>query len=182
MEHEMIDLLDESGQKIGVIDKAVAHKEGQWHRSVHVWIVNDNNQILLQHRCKEKTFFANCWDCAFAGHIGAGESSLESALREGEEEIGLKLTKSDLEFLFTFKDRLVWKDKISNEFVDVYLIRKNIDINKLVYQEEEVDDVKWMDIDEFFDNILNKKGDFLFHGEEEYLRLRGILVKKEVLI
>ena len=49
MEHEMIDLLDESGQKIGVIDKAVAHKEGQWHRSVHVWIVNDNNQILLQH-------------------------------------------------------------------------------------------------------------------------------------
>ena len=134
MEHEMIDYYNEKGEPLGVIDKAVAHKQGQWHRSVHVWLVNDNNEMLLAHRCKEKTFFADCWDCAFAGHVGAGESSVASALREGEEEIGLKLKEEELEYLFTFKDKLVWKDKISNEFVDVFLVRKNVELTELVYQ------------------------------------------------
>lgn len=175
MEHEMIDFFDEDGVKIGVIDKAIAHKEGQWHRSVHVWLINDKQELLLAHRCKEKTFFANCWDCAFAGHVGAGESSIVSAIREGKEEIGLNLNESEFEYLFTFKDKLIWQDKISNEFVDVYLVRKNIDLNQLVYQKEEVDDVKWIDKEEFFDLILNNKGDFLFHDKKEYIRLKDIL-------
>ena len=176
MEHEMIDLLNENGQVIGVVDKAVAHKEGLWHKSVHVWIVNDKDEILLAHRCKEKTFFPNCWDCSFAGHIGAGESSLSSAIREGNEEIGLELNKSDFEYLYTFKDKLVWKNKHSNEFVDVYLIRKNVNLNKLKLQEEEVDDVKWMKTEDFFNEILTGYGEYLFHAKEEYLRLKECLL------
>lgn len=178
MEHEIIDLLDENGQKKGVIDKAVAHKEGQWHRSVHVWVLNDKGEVLLQHRCKEKTFFANCWDCAFAGHIGAGEQSLESAIREGEEELGLKLNKDDFEFLFTFKDHLVWKDKISNEFVDVYLVRGNYQIDSLNLQKEEVDDVKWMKFEDFYQLVINNSKDILLHNKEEYDRLKHIFVQK----
>lgn len=177
MEHEMIDLLDESGKYIGVVDKAIAHKEGLWHKSVHVWLVNNKDEILLAHRCKEKTFFPNCWDCAFAGHIGAGETSLDSAIREGEEEIGLNFVEKDFEYLFTFKDKLIWQDKCSNEFVDVYLIRKNIQLSNVKLQKEEVDNIKWMKIDEFFSEILSGKGEYLFHGKEEYLHLKEHLLK-----
>lgn len=75
---ELIDLLDENGNMIGTIDKAIAHRDGLWHKSVHIWMVNDKNEILLQHRCAEKNFFPNFWDCSFAGHVGAGEESIES--------------------------------------------------------------------------------------------------------
>ena len=175
MEHEMIDLLDESGNKIGVVDKAVAHKEGLWHRSVHVWIANEKREVLLQHRCKAKTFFPNCWDCAFAGHVGAGEDSLESAIREGEEEIGIKFKKKDLEFLFSFKDKLVWEDKRSNEFVDVYLIRKNLNIDNVRLQSDEVDDIKWMKFDDFMTLVEKKYNQLLLHDNEEYIRLKNII-------
>lgn len=182
MEHEMIDLYDEKGRKIGIIDKAIAHKEGRWHKSVHVWLINDKNELLLARRCSQKTFFPDCWDCAFAGHVGADESSVDCALREGQEEIGLKLRAEDFEYLFTYKDVLTWADKINNEFVDVFLVRKNIDLSRLVLQKEEVDNVKYMKLEEFFDLILNDKGDFLFHGKEEYARLKEILVPTEVLV
>jgi len=178
MEHEMIDWLDENGNKIGIVDKADAHKKGYWHKSVHVWVVNKKGEVLLQHRCKLKTFFANCWDCAFAGHIGAGEDSLQSAIREGEEEIGLKLNKDDFQFLFTFKDKLIWKDKISNEFVDVYLIRGDYNLKDLKLQAEEVDDVKWMKFDDFYNLVQKNSSTILLHDREEYKRLKEILKSK----
>ena len=92
MEHEMIDQYNLRGEKINVIDKAEAHKLGLWHKAIHVWVVNDNNEILLQYRCKDKSFYPNTWDCSFAGHIGTGESSLETVLREGKEELGIDIS------------------------------------------------------------------------------------------
>ncbi len=177
---EWLKLYDERGVQIGEVERGEAHRLGRWHKSVHVWVVNDGGEILLQHRCMDKKFFPNCWDCAFAGHVEGGESSITTAIREGKEEIGLALLPEELEFLFTYKDVLDFEDKINKEFVDVFLVRKNVCLQDLVLQREEVDDVKYMSGEEFFDKILKKKGDFLFHGEEEYVRLKEILAKKGV--
>ena len=46
MEHELIDYYDENGRLLGVIDKAIAHREGLWHKSVHLWIFNSKNQAI----------------------------------------------------------------------------------------------------------------------------------------
>lgn len=175
MEHEMIDLLDENGNLLGTVDKANAHRDGLWHKSVHVWIVNDKNEILLQHRCAEKTFFPNFWDCSFAGHVGAGEESIESVLREGEEEIGLSLQKQEVKHLFRYKEHLEWGTTISNEFVDVFLIRKNYQIDKDKFQQEEVDGLKWVTLSEFFNMIENGDKSLLPHTGE-YAKLKNILL------
>ena len=164
MEFELIDYYDENGNHKGVVDKSIAHKEGLWHKSVHVWIVNDKKQILLQKRCADKKFFPNHWDCSFAGHIGAGETSLISALREGEEELGLTIDEKELEYLFTIKEKFIWNDINSNEFVDVYILRKNIKIEDLKYQKEEVEVASYFDMDELFDNKITN----LINHEEEY--------------
>ena len=174
---ELIDVLNEDGYKIGEIARNIAHIQGLWHKSVHVWVVNDKGQILLQHRCRDKKFFPSCWDCAFAGHISARENSIGSAIREGSEEIGLELTEDDFQFLFTYKDMLRSGKLVSNEFVDVFLVRKNVELDKLTLQKEEVDDVKWIDQEVFFAQIMKKEGNYLFHGEEEYIRLEEILRK-----
>lgn len=168
MEHELIDWYDENGNYRGIIDKAIAHKKGLWHKSVHVWIINDKNQILMQNRCAKKKFFPNYWDCSFAGHIGAGESSLASAIREGKEELGLKLNPKDFQFLFTIKEEYAWKDIISKEFVDVFVLRQNVNIEDLKYQQEEVECAQYFDMDEIFKFDRNSE---IFPHVEEYENL-----------
>lgn len=174
MEHELIDWYDEKGKHKGVIDKAIAHKKGLWHKSVHVWIINSNDEVLLQKRCAQKSFYPNFWDCSFAGHVGAGEASIISAIREGEEELGIKVQTQDLEFLFTNKEELIWEDTISKEFVDVYIMRKNIEIENLKYQIEEVESAKYFKLDELLTD--KRKSDILPH-DEEYKLLKEILLK-----
>jgi len=168
MEHEIIDWYDEKGERKGVIDKAIAHKEGLWHKSVHVWIINDKNQILMQKRCAKKRFFPNYWDCSFAGHVGQGEDSLVSAIREGQEELGLNLRPKDFKFLFTIKEEFVWKDITSREFVDVYVVEKNIKLDNLKYQQEEVECAKYFEMSEIF---KNDRCSNIFPHSYEYKRL-----------
>lgn len=174
MEHELIDWFDENGKYMGEIDKAIAHKKGLWHKSVHVWILNNKNQVLLQKRCSQKKFFPNYWDCSFAGHIGAKEDSLQSALREGKEELGIDLMPKDLQFLFTIKEEFVWKDIVSKEFVDVFICKKEINIEDLKFQEEEVECAKYFDFSEILKENPSEK---IFPHKEEYQKLLSIIKK-----
>lgn len=45
---ELLDILDENGNLIDVKTRADAHAKGLWHKSVHVWVINSKNEILLQ--------------------------------------------------------------------------------------------------------------------------------------
>ena len=54
--------------------KQQAHEDGNFHRTAHVWIINDKNELLLQKRSASKKSHPNCWDISGAGHIRAGES------------------------------------------------------------------------------------------------------------
>jgi len=172
MEHEIIDLLNNDGKIIGKVDKAEAHKKGLWHKSVHLWIFNQAGDVLLQKRCAEKKFFPNFWDVSVAGHIGANESSINTAIREAEEEIGIDILANKLQFAFTFKEQLVWKDIISNEFIDVFVAIKNLDTNQLSFQKEEVEDAKFFKVDTIFGSDLKKD---IFPHYEEYKLLKKFL-------
>ena len=164
MKYEMIDRLDDNGNTIGTVLKSVAHRDGLWHRAVHVWIVN-NDEILLQYRCAKKDFYPNVWDTSFAGHVDAGETPLDAVIREGKEELGIDVDISKLTHLFTIKEQLTYKDIISNEFVDVFLLRDNIKLEDIVLQDSEVGDVKYMKIDEFFNRIENNDESIMAHKE-----------------
>ncbi len=173
MVKEMIDELDKRGEKHGVIDKDVAHENGTWHRAVHVWLVNDENQILLQHRCAEKKLYPNTWDCSFAGHIGAGESPVQAVVREGKEEIGIDVDLEKLNLLFTNREMIKYKDINSNEFVDVFLLKQDFNLDEMCFQKEEVSGAKYVSIDEFFNMV--ERNELLPHKVEynvlkDYLR------------
>ena len=75
---EYIDIFDENNNPTGQIkEKGKAHEEGDFHRTAHVWIINDKNELLLQKRSANKKSHPNCWDISGAGHIKAGESVIE---------------------------------------------------------------------------------------------------------
>ena len=78
-----------------------------------------------------------------AGHVVAGETSIQGAIRETFEELGIQTKESDYKFVFEYI-----QDK-SFEIAQVYLLKINLDISKLNLQKEEVSEVKWISYEEF---------------------------------
>ena len=67
------------------------HRDGDWHRSVHVWVVDlVRREVVLQQRSPHKDTFPNRWDISAAGHIENGADSRETAIRELAEELGVE--------------------------------------------------------------------------------------------
>ena len=171
---EIIDEYNSRGEKIGVIDKDIAHEKGLWHKSVHVWLINSNNEILLQYRCAEKKLYPNTWDCYFAGHISTGESSIQAVQREGKEEIGIDVDLDNLTFILTNREKLKYESINSNEFVDIFILKQDFKLDEISFQKEEVSDAKYVSIEEFFNLIDNNK---LFPHKIEYMVLKEYLNK-----
>ncbi|MEW7290799.1 NUDIX hydrolase [Aquimarina sp. 2304DJ70-9] len=149
MADELIDILDKTGKPTGKIRlKSEAHTLGLYHASVHIWFYTEDGEILFQKRADDKDTFPGLWDVSVAGHIGAGESTEDSAIREINEEIGLTVSKDDLEFIGTYLGQKVPKpDLFDNEFHHIYVSKLNSSIETLTLQKEEVADVSLLEID-----------------------------------
>jgi 8-oxo-dGTP diphosphatase len=135
---EIWDILDNDGNKTGrTIERDKPMAEGDYHLVVHVWIRNSKNEYLISKRTPNKTF-PNMWDTV-GGSAILGESSLEAAIREVKEEIGLDLSKSDGKII----KRLTRSKRDSSDIVDIWFFEKDAEISGLVYQPDEVCDAKW---------------------------------------
>ncbi|MEG2011493.1 MAG: NUDIX domain-containing protein, partial [Bacilli bacterium] len=123
---EIIDVLDSSGNIIDKKPRSLVLKEGLLHRTVHVWIINNNNEILLQKRNPKKDTFPGLWAISAAGHVNTKEDSKSAAIRELKEE--LDIDTKELTYLFTIRRNQQLGDLKINSFDDVYLLKKDIDI------------------------------------------------------
>ncbi len=94
---EFLDIVNENDEVIGKASKEEVYKNLLTHRIVHVLIFNGKKEMALQLRSKNIKFCPNHWCTAAAGHVSSGETYEQAALRETEEEIGIKLK---LEFLY----------------------------------------------------------------------------------
>lgn len=176
---EYLDIRDLQGNCTGEVkERRLVHRDGDLHGTSHVFIVRKNEsriEVLLQKRAEEKDSYPGCYDISSAGHIPAGQDYLESALRELEEELGIKALESDLTELGVFS----WKSEedfygepfINHEISRVYLYQKEIDIRNLKLQKEEISSVKWFSIEECFEAIeKNDKRFCLFREELEMIQ------------
>ncbi len=169
---ELIDLYDEkTGKKNGqVIDKDIAHRDGLWHKSVHILVFSkDKKRMLLQRRSLNKSLGPGRWDITVGGHVGTGEESIDAAKRELSEELGLNLK---INYLKTIKEVFQINNIDSREFVDIYVSYEDIDLSKIVLQEEEVMDVNWFTLDEVEEMIKDKR---LLQHHEEFSIIRDIM-------
>ena len=142
---EVFDIYTRNGEYIGTELKSICHSQNPrgYHKPVWIWIINSNNEILVQKRAANKKNHPNKWDMPSAGHVVAGETSIQGAIRETFEELGIQTKESDYKFVFEYI-----QDK-SFEIAQVYLLKINLDISKLNLQKEEVSEVKWISYEEF---------------------------------
>lgn len=153
---EKFDVLLENGEYSGKIEtREICHKNGLWHKAVALFIINSNNEVLLQKRSENKKLWPNLWDITAGGHVLAGEFGFEAIIREVKEELGTNITKSDILFLGASISSNVKGEIINNHFNEYYIVNKDIDISKLVLQPEEVSEVKWFEKNDIIKRINN---------------------------
>ncbi|WP_291960509.1 NUDIX hydrolase [Maribacter sp.] len=148
---ELIDILDSEGNMTNTTAmKSEAHKNGWFHQTVHIWFYTLEGKILMQQRGKNKDIYPLLWDVSVAGHIGAGESIVNSAVREIEEEIGLCIAPSELDKIGTFKSvknhSKILKDY---EFHNTFIATLKLPFSELQKQDSEVEALKLISINEF---------------------------------
>lgn len=170
MADELIDIVNEEDQKIGIQKmKSKAHKEGLWHRSAHVWIYDpQEGTILLQLRNKDKELYPDMWDISAAGHVSLNEEPEVSALRETQEELGIVIRAEDLQFFMIKKVSATYKDIQNNEFYYIYLLSfdsKKLNEKEMHIQKEEVQDIRFFTIEEIKKGLKSNPEKYVPHGE-----------------
>lgn len=168
MSKEYFDLLDENGNKTGKTKlRNEVHRDGDWHKAVHIWILNNNGDVLLQRRCATKDSNPNMLDISSAGHLSAGDDSLSGAIRELKEELNLDVKPEDLKFIKTLKRSSKYTSTfINNEFDDLYILITDKNISDMKYQEDEISEIFFVPYKKFKEMVINKQPDLLMHNEE----------------
>jgi len=154
---EIFDVVDPyTGNPTGeTIERNIAHATGIWHRTAHVWILRKHDsklQILLQKRTMTKDSYPGCYDISSAGHIPAGADFVSSALRELEEELGVKAFPG---LLIHCGDRRIISDDIfhgkeyhDRQYSRVFCLWLDKEESDFTLQSEEIDSIKWFYFDE----------------------------------
>jgi isopentenyldiphosphate isomerase len=129
--------------------KAEVHRDGDWHVAAHVWIVTPDGRVLLQRRSTEKENWPGYWDVSAAGHVSAGETAAEAAVRETFEELGLQIAPDELQRIGVAREQYVLRDGtyIDNEEHEIFLVEREVDPSALTLQAGEVDDVQLVELD-----------------------------------
>jgi isopentenyldiphosphate isomerase len=163
---ENIDIYDANLGHKGVMERIKAHKEGEWHRTFHCWVVSteEGGSLLFQQRSMKMKNFPGLLDVSAAGHIEAGEA-IEEGVRELNEELGIEIDESKL---IRLGERIEVADQANGqrnrEYQSVYMYLTSQPISSYKPEEYEVTALVLLNIQDGFK---------LFRGEVEKVTMKG---------
>jgi isopentenyldiphosphate isomerase len=103
MDKRILNIIDDSGKIIGIDSRENIHAKGFRHMEVHVWFITTKREIIFQHRSKTKDTYPDFLDATVGGHVEIGSDYLKTAIKETEEETGLKINKKDIKLIKIIK-------------------------------------------------------------------------------
>ncbi|MFE9094748.1 NUDIX hydrolase [Streptomyces sp. NPDC007264] len=102
---ELIDIVDENDRIIGQLPRGEAYARGLRHRCAFVLARDAEDRIFVHRRTPTKLVFPSLYDMFVGGVVGAGETYDDAALREAEEELGVRgLPRPEPLFTFLYDD------------------------------------------------------------------------------
>ena len=128
-------------KKIARIDKDTLPND-EYFMVVLLFVENERGEFLLQKTSKIK----NSVIATTGGHVTYGDTPLETVIKECKEELGIDLLESDIKYIYTENDGYC--------LIGVYYTKKDIDISKIILQEEEVESINWYTKEEI-ENFIN---------------------------
>lgn len=128
-----LNIIDEQGDIIGEDTRENIHKKGLLHREIHVWFYTSKGEIIFQHRAKDKDTYPDLLDATVGGHVEMGDDYEITALKETEEETGIRANEEDIIFIQNMRNRSFdnTTGKINNVIRVIYVYRYNGKIKDL---------------------------------------------------
>lgn len=124
---------------------------GEYHLVVHAFIFNRKNELLIQKRQPWKKGWSGMWDISMGGSAVAGDDSRRATEREILEELGVRVDLS--------QDRPRFTIYFPDGFDDYWVIHKDLSLEEIHPQEEEVEQVKWATKEEIL--LMMEEGIFI---------------------
>ena len=162
---ELWELVDIDGNKTGIVIERgtnILIPQGMYHIAVDIWTKSKDGKILLTQRHPNKEWGLK-WECS-GGAVIKGESGIDGARRELQEETGIKVSEEEL--IYLGKSIMAGHQCI----MYTYLVQLTDDV-KLNLQPEEVVDAKWVEISE----LENMKEDIVKSVWDRYLQFKDKL-------
>lgn len=141
MELELIDLVNENDEVIGVInrkDKSFNTKKNV--RGVNLFLLTDDFKIVVPIRSNNRAIFPNCYDFSAAGMVDSNETYEIAIYRELKEELFIEnITLKEIAYLNPFKDN-------APIFLKLYLGNINYKIKN--YDKDGISKILYLTLDE----------------------------------
>ena len=140
-EEEKVILVNEKDEPIGLMPKMEAHEKALLHRAFSVFILNSNNEIMLQQRAAEKYHSPLLWTNTTCSHQREGETNIEAGTRRLREEMGFETELKEL-FSFIYKapfDNGLTEHELDHVMIGYYNDEPNIN-------RDEAESWKWMGV------------------------------------
>ena len=143
MTEEQVILVNEKDEPIGLMNKMEAHEKALLHRAFSVFILNNNNELMLQQRASHKYHSPLLWTNTCCSHQRNGETNIEAGLRRLKEEMGFD---APLKELFSFIYKAPFDNGLTEHELDHVMIGYYNEAP--IINPEEVESWKWMKIDD----------------------------------
>jgi len=151
MKEELVILVNENDEQIGLMPKMEAHEKAVLHRAFSVFVFNNKNQLMLQQRAANKYHSPLLWTNTCCSHQRDGESNLEAGVRRLKEEMGFVC---DLEEKTSFIYKAPFDNGLTEHELDHVMVGyydRDPKINR-----EEVERFKYMTVEEVKEDISLK--------------------------
>lgn len=155
MKEEQVILVNEKDEPIGLMNKMEAHEKAILHRAFSVFILNDNNEVMLQQRAQHKYHSPLLWTNTCCSHQRAGETNIQAGKRRLYEEMGFEV---DLKELFHFIYKAPFDNGLTEHELDHVMI--GYSNSEPFINPEEVASWKWMKIEAIKDDMIQNPTEY----------------------
>lgn len=172
MKEELVILVDEQDNQIGLMPKLEAHQKAVLHRAFSVFIFNDKKQLMLQQRALHKYHSPGLWTNTCCSHQRDGERNIDAGKRRLQEEMGFT---AQLRESISFIYKAPFDNGLTEHELDHILLGSSNEVPLI--NEDEVASWKWMSLEDVEEDIKNNPEIYtawfkiIFNKSRDYLEL-----------
>ena len=167
-------LVDELDRAVGTEEKIKAHEKGLLHRAFSVFVINNQDELLLQKRASNKYHSPGLWTNTCCSHPAPGEDLQLSAEKRLLEEMGFSCP---LTWIFKLTYKVSFENGLTEHELDhVFFGRFN---DNPMPNPHEVEDWRWENIDSLKRDLIKNPHRYTYWFRHMYDQFYDSYMDKE---